>query len=224
MAISKTTIKDSADQIKKDIVVWLMRGGMSFNVRHDAIGNEVLFSQARRRADLLILSEEFHALEIKGNADHLTKLPDQLEDYRKTFDKVSVVVTKKHLNKVERDVPKSVGIILIADDKITILRNACIKRKLDKASLLMFLNKNLLITLLGVKGSNLFTDELRQLAMTKNLGVIRESAYRRLKGIYFKLFQRFTRETKGFPIQIDEIRSLSAEVSPTCFAESNDEM
>lgn len=221
----KTKIQNSADRIKKDIIVWLLGGGMSFDPANDSVGNEVLFSRRRRRADLLILSNTLHALEIKGNADRLTKLSEQLEDYCKTFDKVSVVVTKKHLVNVKTMLPRSVGLILIEDEQITILREPHINRRLSKASLLMFLNKKLLAGLLQTKVSRLLTGELRQQAETKkSINAIRECAYAHLREVYTKLFQRFMRETQGYPIQMDEIRALSVEVSSIHHSESNGEV
>ena len=219
----KSKLQNSADRIKKDIVVWLLNGGMSFDPKKDSIGNEVLFSQHRRRADLLILSDSFHALEIKGDADRLTKLSCQLEDYCKTFDKVSVVITKKHLVNAKKIIPRSVGLILVEGERIIVLRDPRMNQRLDKASLLMFLNKKLLLGLLKTKGNRLFIGELRQQAVKKRTDAIRECAYQRLKEIHTKLFQRFVKETHGYPIQIDEIRALSAEVSPIHFSKLDDE-
>jgi len=55
-----------AEYIKTRVIKWLLDGNLSFDITQDAIGAEVLFSDNRRSADLLILSQEFHALEIKG--------------------------------------------------------------------------------------------------------------------------------------------------------------
>lgn len=216
-------LQNSADRIKKDLIVWLLNGGMNFDPEKDAIGNEVLFSQSRRRADLLILSEAFHALEIKGDSDRLEKLPKQIDDYRKTFDKVSVVTTIKHLRKIRGIVPRSIGIILVEDTRITVLRNPRVNQRLDKASLLMFFNQKMLVDLLQLKATRLYTGELRQVAIKKRgANIIREQAYNRLWETYSRLFRRFLKETHGYPILIDEIRALSAEVSSSIsFLESS---
>lgn len=216
-------LQNSADRIKKDLIVWLLNGGMNFDPEKDAIGNEVLFSQSRRRADLLILSEAFHALEIKGDSDRLEKLPKQIDDYRKTFDKVSVVTTIKHLRKIRGIVPRSIGIILVEDTRITVLRNPRVNQRLDKASLLMFFNQKMLVDLLQLKATRLYTGELRQVAIKKRgANIIREQAYNRLWETYSRLFRRFLKEAHGYPILIDEIRALSAEVSSSIsFLESS---
>jgi hypothetical protein len=203
-----------AETIKLRLIKWLLDGKMSFDSSVDAIGNEVLFSQARRRSDLLIISKKFHALEIKGDVDNLTKLTKQLKDYQKTFDKVSVVTTPKHYTKLLCIVPQNVGIILVENDRICIKRKPIVNKKLDKLSLLTFLDRPCLIKLLSDKNDAKYTEELRLLASKQiSIKTIREVAYQRLKEKYLPLFQRFLKEFKGYPIQIDDIRSLSFEVS-----------
>ena len=205
-----SSILDSEDRIKRDVFIWLLNGGMLFDPENDAIGSEVLFSPSWRRSDLLILSDDFHALEIKGDTDHLDKLPNQLEDYCKTFDKVSVVTTPKHINRIHDTITKTVGLVLFEDKHFSVVRKPSRNRRLDKAYLLMFYTKKMLVDLLQLKGTQLYTGELRQMAAEKkSIATIREQAYLRLRNIYTELFQRFLKETGEYPIQIDEIRALS---------------
>ena len=68
-----------AEYIKTRVIKWLLDGNLSFDASRDAIGAEVLFSANRRSADLLILSKEFHALEIKGYFDNPGKLKELYE-------------------------------------------------------------------------------------------------------------------------------------------------
>ena len=222
---SQDRILYSADEQKRKLIQWLLNGGFSFDPQYDAIGNEVLFSQARRRADLLVLSDSFHAIEIKGDSDNLTKLPEQLADYRITFDKVSVATTPKHIRRVRKIIPASVGIILVEAPDIEIIRKASLNRRLDKNSLLMFLDKKNLLRLLTTKNRLLSVGEMRNMIAQKaTTEMIRKVAYMRLHGIYSKLSQRFFSEIKGYPLLLDEIRSLSASVAaPTSLTESNTE-
>ncbi len=211
--VKRRHFQQSADCVKRDLVAWLLRGGMGFDSKTDAIGNEVLFSQLRRRADLLILSNSLHALEIKGDADNLAKLPDQIADYCKTFDLVSVVTTQKHLARVRNLLPKSVGIIQIEGKHVTILRRPTINRQLDKSSLLMFFNKKMLGDLLQLNTGRLCVGELRQLAVKKKREVIREYAYTRLHEKYSRLFKWFLQDTDGGLIHVEDCMGLSAGVS-----------
>lgn len=224
-SVFQNKIISSADEQKRKLIRWLLDGGLSFDPLRDAIGNEVLFSQARRRADLLILSDSFHAIEIKGDSDNLTKLPQQIVDYLATFDKVSVATTSKHIHKIRKIIPASVGVLLIDTSSVEIVKNASLNRRLDKNSLLMFLDKRNLLRILRSKNRHLSVGEMRDMiAKKETIKTIREIAYMRLHGIYFKLFQRFFREIDGYPLLLDEIRSLSADIAaPTPLIESNTE-
>jgi hypothetical protein len=215
-------IQKSADAEKRNIIQWLLQGGLSFDSKCHVIGNEVLFSRQRRRVDLLVMMNSFHALEIKGDLDNLSKLPNQLIDYCETFDQVSVVTTPKYLTKVCDYIPSSVGIIAVDSKNINITKKAKLRKRLNKNSLAMFLNRSKLLTMIR-KQNKIFTtnkqhrfsnDELRYI-VTKNYDIkaIREIAYWRIKESYTPLFQRFLRETNGYSIMIDDIRNLSINLS-----------
>ncbi len=121
-----------AEYIKTRVIKWLLAGNLSFDASQDAIGAEVLFSANRRSADLLILSQEFHALEIKGYYDDPRKLEGQLDDYHKTFDKVSVITTPKHLNRITKIIKPYTGLILFDGETFKIIRLARQRKRLDK--------------------------------------------------------------------------------------------
>ena len=54
----------------------------------------------RSIADVLTISDtEIHAYEIKSDVDSLTRLPRQMESYRQTCDRVTLVVGGRHLDK-----------------------------------------------------------------------------------------------------------------------------
>jgi hypothetical protein len=220
-------IENSADNIKRLLIKWLINGGMGFNIETDAIGNEVLFSRAKRRADILIFSQRFHALEVKGELDTLDKLFDQLEDYQKTFDKVSVVTTDKHYAKVLNMASQNTGIILVEGANIHIARRALINRDLDKLSLFSFLDKTSLKKLLLKKGKEKYTDEL-QFLVSQQKGLkteaIRQIVYQKLKEKYTIIFQRFLRDIGEYPVQIDDLRSLNTEVSASIVHKGGDDV
>jgi len=202
-----------AEYIKTRVIRWLLDGNLSFDPSRDAIGAEVLFSTNRRSADLLILSQNFHALEIKGFLDDPRKLEGQLDDYHKTFDKVSVIITLKHLNEIKKIIKPYTGLILFDGKTFKIRRLAKQRKRLDKYSLLMFLNKNELNSLLKVKNNNNFsTDEIRIL-ITKKLSTkkIREAAYSYLKSRYDELFRLFMNDTGGNIIS-DELKGLCGRI------------
>lgn len=203
----------NAEYIKTRVIKWLLDGNLSFDSSRDAIGAEVQFSSNKRRADLLILSKEFHALEIKGYDDNPIKLKQQLDDYHKTFDKVSVITTPKHLHRIRRIIKPYTGLILFDVGVFKVKRLAKHRKRLDKFSLLMFLRKNELNSLSKVKNRDkLSTGEIRIL-MSDRLPInkIREAAYFSLKNRYGELFKFFLKDT-GNNILEDDLKGLCGQI------------
>jgi hypothetical protein len=204
----------NAEYIKAKIVKWLINRNLSFSSKKDSIGVEVLFSTNKRRADMLILSHDFHALEIKGDFDNLDKLKNQLEDYHKTFDKVSLVCTPKHYSRIIKFIKPSTGLIVFNNESFTIYRAAKNKIRLDKLSLLMFLNKNQLLHLSRVPDANeLSTNEIRTFISKRvPIKTIRNYAYSLLRTRYDELFRLFLKDT-GDNIVWDELKGLCGRIS-----------
>ncbi len=209
----KWLMMNDAEYIKTRVIRWLLDNNLSFNASRDAIGAEVLFSANRRRVDLLILSQEFHALEIKGDYDDPRKLKEQLDDYHKTFDKVSVMTTPKHLSKIYKIIKPYTGLILFDRETFEIKRLARRRKRLDKYSLLMFLRKHELSGLSKLKNRNrLSTDEIRKMLVGKlTVNEIREAAYSSLKNRYDKLFRFLLNDTDG-AILMDDLRGLCGRI------------
>lgn len=202
-----------AEYIKTRVIKWLLDSNLSFDASRDAIGAEVLFSSNRRSADLLILSQEFHALEIKGDYDDPRKLEEQLDDYHKTFDKVSVITTPKHLKRIYKIIRPYTGLILFDRETLKVKRLAKQRQRLDKYSLLMFLRKNELNRLSKTKNSdNLSTDEIRRLIVSRlTINEIRKTAYSSLRNRYCELFRIFMNDTGGNIIW-DELKGLCGRI------------
>ena len=204
---------DKAELIKTKTIRWLLKGNLDFDKSHDTITTEVLFSINRRKADLLIISNKTHALEIKSDSDDLRKLKLQLNDYCKTFDKVSVITTIKNISRIKRIIPRNTGLILLNNEKFKIIKTAKINKKLNKHSLLMFLPKIELFNLCASKNiRELSTDELRnKLSHQLNISEIRAAAYLFIKKRYHKLFKFLLRDTEG-KIVWDDLRGLCGKI------------
>lgn len=204
------------DGIKHRVVNWLLSGGMGFDKTKDAIGNEVLFSSVLRRADLLVFSGNLHALEIKSDSDNLTKLSEQLHDYCRSFDKVSVVTTPKHLPRIQKLLSRNrkIGIIIVREKgNVEVVRDVMVNKKLDKQNLLMFLNKSQVAALIKTAPKTLSTDEIRKIAAKQcPLELIKKEAYNVLREKYERLFSRFVNEFKKFPFVPEDILDLSLSV------------
>jgi len=214
--LSPTKIR-ADDGIKHRVVNWLLSGEMGFDPTKDAIGNEVLFSTMLRRADLLVFSDNLHALEIKSNADNVTKLPEQLFDYCRSFDKVSVVTTPKHLPRIQKILlrKRTVGLIVVRETgDIEILRDAVVNKKLDKQNLLMFLNRRQVAALIKTAPRTLSIDGIRKRAATQcSLELIKKEAYNVLRKKYERNFSSFVKEFKKYPFVPEDILTLTLSVS-----------
>lgn len=68
----------------------------------------------RSKADTVIFNGTSTAYEIKSDRDSLTRLPLQIEDYRKVFAKVVVVAAAKHVSTLENTLPEDVGILTLS--------------------------------------------------------------------------------------------------------------
>lgn len=83
--------------------------------RH-SIKKSTMFTEFRvgtSKADCVIVNGISTCYEIKTDYDNLTRLAPQLASYVKIFDKVTVVVSEKHLNSVLNFAPEPVGVILL---------------------------------------------------------------------------------------------------------------
>ena len=227
-SLMDTRYSHRADYIKKQLLEWLLDGGFGFQPQSGVIGNEVLFSTNRRRCDLLVMDQFFHAFEIKGVADNLTKLPTQITDYQKTFDYVSIVTVSKHSEKIIHTVPPSIGILIVEKEGVNVIRQPKQHKRLNKDSLLMFMKRNNILAFLRQQGiccpvpfNSLTVYELRDFVARRcSATIIRESAYQMVKDAYTPLFRCFIQEIENYPILIDDIRLLSLEISlPRSFNE-----
>lgn len=202
-----------AELIKTRTIQWLLQGNLNFE-DDGVIATEVLFSKNLRKADLMVLTKDLHTLEIKGDFDNTRKLRHQMQDYNKTFDKVSVVTTTKHLLKIKKILPPHTGIILFDKERFEIIRPAKKNKNLNKRSLLMFLSKGALLKLYrGKDAHKLSTDQLRiRIANQLSLKKINSSVKAFLKNRYQTLFRLLLKDTGG-KIMWDELRGLSGAIN-----------
>lgn len=87
------------------------------------------FRVGRSKADCVILNGNSTCYEIKSDFDNLDRLPEQLNFYKKLFDKVFVVVGKAHLQKVIDCCQRDIGIL-----ELTIRKNLRLVRDAQTAT------------------------------------------------------------------------------------------
>ena len=77
------------------------------------------------RADVVHITSDFmHGYEIKGNADTLQRVANQLRCYGEVYDFVTFVVTEKHLLKLLPLLPDWVGVLVASAEGLRIHRPA----------------------------------------------------------------------------------------------------
>jgi hypothetical protein len=76
--------------------------------------DELVLQQGKHRIDVAVLNDEFHAFEIKSANDNLDRLPKQQACYNKYFDRVSLVVDERHVEKAVSIVPPQWGLISVS--------------------------------------------------------------------------------------------------------------
>ena len=73
--------------------------------------HELGLAHARRRIDLVVINGIVHGFEIKSAVDSLSRLGDQLETYRQTLQKLTLVVADRHVGNVLARVPSWCGVL-----------------------------------------------------------------------------------------------------------------
>lgn len=75
--------------------------------------NELGICEGSVRVDMAVVNGIIHGYEIKSEFDNLRRLPLQQELYSKAFDKVSIVISKCHCEKVFEQVPEWWGVYVV---------------------------------------------------------------------------------------------------------------
>lgn len=75
------------------------------------IVDELGLAHGKKRIDVAVLNGHLHGYEIKSAKDTLARLPEQLNQYRKSLQKLTVVVAPNHMDGVLSIVPEWSGII-----------------------------------------------------------------------------------------------------------------
>lgn len=77
------------------------------------------------KADLVILNGTATVYEIKSERDSLARLDNQIENYKRVFATVNVIVSERHVESVRQVVPDDVGILSLSKRfQISVVRDA----------------------------------------------------------------------------------------------------
>lgn len=139
--------------IKATLINHLRRSGV-ISLGTPILSEFSIFDGARRADLCIIIKNRMIAFEIKSEADSLTRLEGQIEDYLNYFDKVVVVTAPKFTAQIKEKVPKNVGIWEINNDSITQKQRGNISLNRDKKYLTSMLRKKDLDALKRTHKSN----------------------------------------------------------------------
>lgn len=116
--------------------------------------NEMGLINGASRVDIAVVNGILHGYELKSESDNLLRLPKQVENYNRIFERMTIVVDRKYLESVKQIVPSWWGIMTVKKNKtglIELRKGRKIKTQ-DEEALLNLLWKdeyNGLIDLLG---------------------------------------------------------------------------
>ncbi|QXO16990.1 sce7726 family protein [Vibrio ostreae] len=153
---------------------------------------EVPFAFSKRRADLVIVETGCtHAIEIKSDVDNTYSLVEQLVDYQKSFNKVSVLISEKHIG-ILPNIPKNIGVLIYVNGKIRQRRKAKARRQLDKLIALDLLLTQDLSSLSTIKSNRV--DMIKELAKKLTFSEVNELAYNSVSEKVIPVFTLFRKE------------------------------
>jgi len=121
--------------------------------------DELGLAHGKNRIDIAVLNGCLHGYEIKSSKDNLLRLPNQLEAYKKSLQKLTIVTASNHVDEVIDLAPAWCGIIL-ADKgprggiRFTTLRKPLINPDIDVVSLAHLLWKKEVIDYLQKLGAD----------------------------------------------------------------------
>lgn len=163
------------------------------------LATEFPFNYLKRRADLIVVDEESlttHAIEIKSDIDNTASLKVQLSDYRKTFNKASVLLSQKHLD-IAKELDKTIGLYIMSNGEIICKRKPIERKSLNKKMALDLVPTNQLKRLVP-KSSQLSRIELiSDLSDTLSFKKVNRLAYDSVKNKVTPIYSLFLNEHIG---------------------------
>lgn len=194
---------DSAEYIKASVIDWLLSHHNDI-----IIGNEIMYGTMRKVVDLMaIINNKTIAIEIKGAADNLARLPEQLEEYNKVFDKVMVVAAPSHIEGIAQILPHGTGLFVSQNSTIKKLNSPLVNHKQDKLEMLYSVS-SVYLKKQNPQYRSLNENEIRLLLSKKKKADIQQllvSFYKQRLAEKFLLFM----SERGENTLVDDIPTLS---------------
>ena len=175
------------------------------------IGNEVMFGSTRNAVDLLAIhNSKIIAIEIKSKDDNLKRLPNQIEEYSKVYDKIIIFCSDDKIDttkKIIKDTP--IGLFSISGSIIRRINVPHVNKSTNKEEMLASIPASYLKKVFKLKGK-INSDEVRQLLSKKSKKQIHEQLLNFYKEKLTVSFKQYI-EDKGENSVIDDLPILSKE-------------
>ncbi|PTO81360.1 hypothetical protein CWN98_21510 [Vibrio splendidus] len=163
------------------------------------LATEFPFNFLKRRADLIVVDEKCsstHAIEIKSDIDNTLSLKEQLSDYRKTFNKASVLLSEKHIG-VAKELDKTVGLYVMTNGQIVCRRKPIERKQLDKKMALDLVPTNVLKRRVSKSTSLNRVELISELSDTLSFRQINQLAFESVKDKVEPIYSLFLNEYVG---------------------------
>nr|WP_278430338.1 sce7726 family protein [Brevibacillus laterosporus] len=118
--------------------------------------NELAVCGGLSRVDVAVVNGILHGYEIKSESDTLYRLPNQMSDYNKVFERVTIVAANDYITKIKSIVPEWWGIITVLNNKgnvsLKYIKKGRKNPSLDSLSLVQLLWRDEALEILKEKG------------------------------------------------------------------------
>lgn len=203
----------NANQLKVKFIDWLIN---KYNTDNIVIGNEILFSVNKCRADIVMLrNNKMYAYEIKSDSDNFLDISTQLNQYLTTFNYTYIVITQRHKKQISNLLLFDIGIILYENSNFKVLKKPCLSKIITKKNLVEFLHKEEMKNLLKFSNySKISVFKYRNIISEKcSKKRIQEQAYKTLKKRYARLYNLFLIDTSKDSIMIEDLKTLTGNIT-----------
>lgn len=200
-----------ANQLKVKFIKWLIS-----NNEDIIIGNEVLFSENKCRADIVMLrNNKIYAYEIKSDSDNFVDFDEQILNYISTFNYTYLIITSKHQKQIEKFSKYNIGIYLYNDNNFILLQKPTLSKQITKGNLLEFLKKTELLTLINKNGYSKCSVYTLRNIVEKSCSIkkIQASCYNSLNERYSILYNLFLNDIQKDNIMEEDLKSLTGNIT-----------
>ncbi len=121
--------------------------------------DELGLAHGKNRVDIAVLNGYLHGYEIKSSKDTLSRFPNQLKEYRKSLEKITIIAAPNHINELLDIIPEWCGVIQVQKGNrgaihFSNIRHPNINPETDSVSLAHLLWRNEAVELLNLLGAD----------------------------------------------------------------------